>query len=178
MARIAVRLGPSDPTVLSIGGHSLGYLTDEYDLSLSLTQQALALNPNSATALQLGSWARLYAGHPERAMVHFGRGTRLNPIDTKRFILDSGLAYACMMLARYDEAAGWARKSLASAPHWAFASIPLAGALVMLGRREEAQVVVGQLLAQNPRYTARRRSFPCEAERLRIGRIPDGSAWR
>jgi hypothetical protein len=83
-------------------------------------------------------------------MVHFGRGTRLNPIDTKRFILDSGLAYACMMLARYDEAAGWARKSLASAPHWAFASIPLAGALAMLGRREEAQVVVGQLLAQNP----------------------------
>ena len=130
----------------------LGYLTDEFDLSLSLTETALTLNPNSATALQFGGWARLYAGDPETAMVYLLRGTRLNPMDTKRFILDSGLAYACVMLGRYEEAVGWARKSLGSAPHWIFAAIPLAGALAMLRRKAEAEIAVEQLLS--PSYSS------------------------
>ena len=57
-ARTAVRLDAGDPTVLALAGQAIGRLTDEYDLSLSLTDQALTLNPNSATALQLGGWAR------------------------------------------------------------------------------------------------------------------------
>jgi tetratricopeptide (TPR) repeat protein len=156
MARAAARLGAGDPTVLAMAGHSLGYLTDEYDLSLSLTEQALALNPNSTIALQFAGWARLYAGDPDTAMVYFLRGTRLNPIDTKRFILDSGLAYACVMLGRHAEAVGWARKSLGSAPHWIFAAIPLAGALAMLDRDEETKAAVAQLLARIPRYSITR----------------------
>ncbi len=127
-------------------------LTGEYDLSLSLTDQALALNPNSATALQLGGWARLYAGDPDTAMAYFLRGTRLNPIDTKRFILDSGLAYACVMLGRAEEAVGWAKKSLGTAPQWILAAIPLAGGLALLGREDEARVAVKQLLERIPRY--------------------------
>jgi adenylate cyclase len=180
MAKIAARLGTGDPTVLAMAGHSLGYLTDEYDLSLSLTEQALALNPNSTTALQFAGWARLYAGDPDTALVYFLRGTRLNPIDTKRFILDSGLAYACVMLGRYEEAVGWARKSLGSAPHWIFAAIPLAGALAMLGRAEETKAAVAQLLACVPRYSVTREirlhkpGSACDAlvEALRIAGIP------
>ncbi len=156
MAQTAARLGSGDPTVLALAGHSLGYLTNEYDLSLSLTDQALALNPNSATALQLGGWARLFAGDPETAMVYFLRGTRLNPIDTKRFLLDSGLAYACVMLGRAEESVGWARKSLGSAPLWIFAAMPLAGALMVLGRADEAKAAVAQLLARIPRHTVSR----------------------
>ena len=95
-----------DPTVLALAGFSLGFLAEEHDLALSLTERALTLNPNSATALQLGGWVRLLAGDPDTAMVYFLRGTRLNPIDTKRFILDSGLARASLMLGRYEEAIG------------------------------------------------------------------------
>jgi adenylate cyclase len=156
VAHVAVRLDPGDPTVLALAGHSIGYLTDDYDLSVSLTEQALALNPNSATALQLGGWSCLYAGDPGTAMAHFLRGTRLNPIDTKRFILDSGLAYACLMLGRAEEAVVWARKSLASAPDWIFAAVPLAGALAMLGRDGDAREAGAQLLRCIPRYSAGR----------------------
>ena len=156
MAKTAARLGTGDANVLALAGHSIGYLTDEYDLSLSLSEQALALNPNSATALQFGGWSRLYAGDPETALVYLLRGTRLNPIDTKRFILDSALAYACVMMGRYDEAVGWARKSLGSTPLWIFAAIPLAGALAMLGRAEEAHATVAQLIAHIPRHSVSR----------------------
>jgi adenylate cyclase len=156
MATTAARLGAADPTVLALAGHSLGYLTNQFDLSLSLTETALTLNPNSTTALQFGGWARIYAGDAATAMVYLLRGTRLNPIDTKRFILDSGLAYACVMLGRYEEAVGWARKSLGSAPHWIFAAIPLAGALAMLGRKAEADAAVEQLLVRVPRYSVTR----------------------
>ena len=156
MARTATQLGAADPTVLALAGQAIGYLTDDFDLAVSLTDQALALNPNSATALQLGGWTRLYAGDPETAMVYFLRGTRLNPIDTKRFILDSGIAYACVMLGRAQEAVGWARKSLGSAPNWILAAIPLAGALALLGRNDEALEIAGQLLGRIPRYTISR----------------------
>lgn len=89
-------------------------------------------------------------------MVYFLRGIKLNPIDTKRFILDSGLARACLMLGRYEEAVGWAKKSLGSAPHWIFGSAPLAAALAKLGRSEEAAAAVAQLLAGIPRYSVAR----------------------
>jgi Tetratricopeptide repeat len=89
-------------------------------------------------------------------MVYLMRGSRLNPIDTKRFIRDSALAYACAMLGRADEAVAWARKSLGSAPHWIFASIPLAAALALMGRSEEAEATVAKLLARIPRYSVAR----------------------
>ena len=126
------------------------------DLSLSLTERALVLNPSSATALQFGGWARLHAGDPDQAMMHFLRGTRLNPIDTKRFILDSGLAYACLMRGHAAEAVSWAHKSLAGAPHWIIAALPLAGALALLGRVEEARVAFAPLLERVPSHTISR----------------------
>ena len=89
-------------------------------------------------------------------MVYFLRGTRLNPIDTKRFILDSGLAYACVMLGRADEAVGWAKKSLGAAPQWILAAIPLAGGLALLGHKDEARTAAGQLLERIPRYRVSR----------------------
>jgi adenylate cyclase len=156
MARTAIRLGSSDPSVLALAGYSLGFLGHEHDLALSLTERALSLNPNSATALQLAGGVRLLAGDPEAAMTYFLRGARLNPIDPKRFILDSGLARACLMLGRNKEAVTWARKSRGSAPHWIFALIPLAGALAMLGSREEAQATVAQFLAHAPHYSMTR----------------------
>ena len=155
MAKMAARLGEGDADVLMLAGHSLGYLTEEYDLALSLSEQALGLNPNSATALQLGGWVRLYCGDPETAMVYFMRGTRFNPIDTKRFIIDSGLAYACLMQGRCEEAVAWARRSLGSAPLWIVAAGPLAGALAVLGRMAEAHAAVSQLLERVPRYRVR-----------------------
>jgi adenylate cyclase len=54
MAKTAARLGAGDADVLMLAGHSLGYLTDEYDLALSLSEQALALNPNSHRAATRG----------------------------------------------------------------------------------------------------------------------------
>jgi adenylate cyclase len=156
MAHSAVRLGAEDPTTLALAALALGYFTDDYDLAVSLSEQALALNPSSATALQCGGWVRLYAGEPAPAMSYLMRGARLNPIDTRRFILDSGLAYACVMLGRYEEAVGWALKSLGSSAQWSFGQIPLAGALAMLGRTDEARAAVSRLLARIPRYTVTR----------------------
>ena len=156
LARTAVRMAADDPTVLAFAGFSLAFLAEEHDLARSLTDRALTLNPNSTTVLQLGGWVWLLAGEPDRAMTCFLGSATLNPIDTKRFVLDTGLARACLMLGRYEEAIYWARKSLGSAPSWVFAAIPLAGALAMLGRNEDAQVAAAKVLAGIPRYRIRR----------------------
>jgi len=168
MARGAVRLGPDDSTVLALAAVSLGYLSHEHDIAVPLSEQALALNPNCATALQCAGWVRLYNGEPEHAMVYLTRGAGLNPVDPRRFILDSGLAYACIMLGRYQEAVDWARRSLGTSAEWSFGHIPLAGALGMLGRPGEARAVVAHLLERVPRYTVER-----EARIFRPGRARD-----
>ena len=84
----AAQLGAGDSDVLALAGHAIGYLAGEYNLSLSLTEQALVLNPSSATAFSLAA-GRACMRATQIGNMHFLRGTRLNPIDTKRFILDS-----------------------------------------------------------------------------------------
>jgi adenylate cyclase len=156
LARTAVRRDPADPTVLALAGHAIGYLTEDYDASLALIDQSLALNPNSATALQVGGWARLYAGDPETAVEYFQRGTRLNPVDPRRFVLDSGLALACIMLGRAEEALALGRKSVSSAPHWLSGYLAIAVALALLGRMDEARQAVARVLEVVPTYRTSR----------------------
>ena len=150
LARTAVQRDAADPTVLALAGHAIGYLTDDHDVSLAWIDQSLALNPNSATALQLGGWARLYAGDPETAVEYFERGMRLNPVDPRRFILDSGLAIACNMLGRAEDALALGRKSVSSAPHWVSGYLAIAVALALLGRLDEARQAAARVLEVVP----------------------------
>ena len=180
-ARTAARRDPADPTVLALAGHAIGYLTDDYDASLALIDQSLALNPNSATALQVGGWAHLYAGDPETAVEYFERGMRLNPVDPRRFILDSGMAVASNMLGRAEEALALGWKSVSSAPHWLSGYTPIAAALAMLGRMDEAREAAKRILEVVPNYRTSRllRSYKPSAARdiylnaLRRAGLPD-----
>ena len=141
----------------------------------------LALNPNSATALQVGGWAHLYAGDPETAVEYFERGMRLNPVDPRRFILDSGMAVASNMLGRAEEALALGRKSVSSAPHWLSGYTPIAAALAMLGRMDEAREAAKRILEVVPNYRTSRllRSYKPSAARdiylnaLRRAGLPD-----
>jgi adenylate cyclase len=181
LARTAVQRDPADPTVLALAGHAIGYLTDDYDASLALIDQSLALNPNSAMALQLGGYARLYAGDPETAAEYFERGMRLNPVDPKRYILYSGLSVACSMLGRAEEALAMGRKAVSNAPHFLSGHVSVAAALALVGRLDEARQAAARVLELVPTYRASRilRSYKPSAARevylngLRRAGVPD-----
>ena len=79
-------------------------------MALSALDRALFLNPNSASVLARSAWVRMYVSQPEKAMEQFHRVIRLSPLDPEMAFHLSGLAYAYMIAARYDEALGWARE--------------------------------------------------------------------
>ena len=155
MARSAIERDPNDPTVLALASHALGHLTSEYDSALVLMDRALALNPNSAMAWQLGGWMRIWVGEPGVAIDRLQRAQRLSPLDTRAFIVHSGMATAHIMLGEYERAIEFARKSIGEAPHWHTGYRMLAAALAGAGRLEEARQAAAQHLELNPGYTLR-----------------------
>jgi adenylate cyclase len=152
LAHAAIERERDDPTVLALAGHAIGFTTSDYRTSLALIERSLAINPNSAIALQLGGWARIYAGDPEGAIDCFTRGLRLSPLDSRMFIIHAGMSFALSMIDRSEEAIGWARKSVDTNPLWVAGHRVLAIALANTGRLAEAREAADRAMRISPSY--------------------------
>lgn len=149
-ARRALALDNGDPTVLGMAGHALGYHTHEWETSVHLLERSLVLNPSSALACSWAGWVNCYSGTAARALDHFDQALRLSPIDRHGFFTTSGKALALVMLADYDAAVCWGRRSVREQPSWNSGYRILAAALAQLGRQEEAAEVVRHVLERHP----------------------------
>ena len=116
LARRAAALGTDDAVALCVGGFALGYNTGDRDDTGDLddggamTDQALVLNPNLATAWLLSGYLKALLGKHEMAIEHLTRAMRLSPLDPEVFVARLGLAAAHLFAGRYDEASSWAEK--------------------------------------------------------------------
>ena len=155
MAKMAARLGEGDADVLMLAGHSLGYLTEEYDLALSLSEQALGLNP-SATALQLGGWVRLDRGDPETAMANFDAR---HPLQPNRYQALHNRFRSGLRLPHARPLRGGGRLGKEVTRQCAPLGLLQRGRWparwLCSGRMAEAHAAVSQLLERVPRYRVR-----------------------
>src|SRR6266550_2246083 len=78
-SRISV-IGNDDAVALCIGGFALGYNTGNLDDGAAMTDQALLLNPNLATAWLLSGYMKMFLGEHELAIEHLARFMRLSPL--------------------------------------------------------------------------------------------------
>jgi adenylate cyclase len=154
LARAAIERDRDDPVVLALAGFVIGAATEDYGTSMALIERSLAINPNSATALQMGGWAHIFAGDAAGAIDCFGRGLRLSPLDNRAFLIHAGMAFALIMTDRSEEAVGWARKCVAANPLWPTGSTALAIALGNAGRLEEAREAAARVARILPKYRA------------------------
>ncbi len=58
LARTALVKGENDPAVLMIAGHTLAFLSQDYDTATALFDRSLSLNPNSSSAYERSGWVR------------------------------------------------------------------------------------------------------------------------
>src|SRR5262249_30875846 len=65
LARQAVQLGKDDAVVLSMAGHALAYVVQDFDAGQLFIDRALALNPNLARAWSASGWLWVWMGDPE-----------------------------------------------------------------------------------------------------------------
>jgi adenylate cyclase len=150
LAREALDGGRDDPSVLELAGWALSYLAHDNEAGLAALDRALALNVNSAQALRLSGWIRLFSGDPRTATEHFTRVIRLSPLDPRISNVFAGLGIAHMMAGDYDEAVKFGRQAMREQPRMAVAHRIVAASLALLGRTEEARSAMRALLAVTP----------------------------
>ncbi len=155
-ARLAVERERDDPTVLWMSAQAIGYLAHDLETALFLLDRAITLNPSCAPAYTMCGWARCWAGRQKEAIPHFHCAMRLSPFDRTLVAMLSGLAVALCMDGQYDESITWAQRAIREQDTWTASYRPLISSLTHLGRADEAQRAVEQLMARDPDYRVTR----------------------
>jgi TolB-like protein/class 3 adenylate cyclase/tetratricopeptide (TPR) repeat protein len=150
LARRAAALGTDDAVALCAGGFALGYISGDLDDGGAMTDQALVLNPNLATAWLLSGYLKALLGEHEVAIEHLTRAMRLSPLDPEVFVAQQGLAAAHLFVGRYDEASSWAEKASRQRPNAAGAARVAAASHALAGRLEQAQKSMARLRQIDP----------------------------
>jgi TolB-like protein/class 3 adenylate cyclase len=153
LAHLGSRVGSNDAFTLARSGHVLTYIGREYDRGASMVEQAVALNPNLATAWHSRGWVTLMCGEAERAIESFDRMIRLSPLDQLRITAWNGSSFALFSLRRYEEGCATALKSMqvVEDAHTLVAYIVNG---MGAGRPEEARETVARLLKLQPDFRA------------------------
>ena len=125
----------------------------EYDLAVAEQETSIELNPCLAQShCGLGD-ALAFDGRLQDSIAHFEEAIRLSPKDPYRWGFYGYRSLAHLFLKEHEAAAEWAGKAarIPNAPSWSKAH--LVSALGHLGRTEEANAAVRDLLRQNADYS-------------------------
>src|SRR5215813_5676880 len=150
----AVRLAPSHPEthqslafVLAITGHAKD--------AIRVARTAIDLNPNFAAAYVALGHGLVFCGDLEGALAACRTAERASPRDSRGTWLYSTMGHAYFFLGDYEKAIEASKKGLHQDPSAFGALVVLACTYAQLGRKDEAQHYVDELLRHIPRYSLR-----------------------
>jgi tetratricopeptide (TPR) repeat protein len=183
LARLASTFGSDDEVALAAAALVLSFLAGELDAAVSLVDQAVALNPNSAFAWSVSGWLRLYLGDHELAIEHQNRAIRLSPRDTNRQIMIAMLGAANFYLRRFETAERFASEA-AQLTNGHLATLRLlACSLAHQGKLDQAGSVARRILSLDPTFRLsgtgqlaplrRKEDLALLVEGLRLAGIPE-----
>lgn len=150
LAKRAVSLDQTSPQVY----WSLGFVhlfRKEFAEAEAAAQQAVSLSPNYADGLGLLAFISNWRGKAEQAVDYIERATILNPYHTFDYPWNIGLAY--YTLGRYEESAEKIEEALERNETAEFPRMFLAANYIQLGRQEDAEWEVEQVITQRPETT-------------------------
>jgi len=149
LARRALQAAPQDPEVLALSAFVLGVRGEDFDVAISMVDQALALNPSFALGWYWSGTLRAIAGDPDLALQHFDTFLRLSPRERPSAYL-TGIGMALFMKQQFEEAAAKLIESLERAPNFTISLRFLAACYAHMGRLAEAREIVQRLLVITP----------------------------
>jgi TolB-like protein len=149
LARRALQLAADDPYVLGHAAFVLAHLGEDIDVSISLVDRALALNPSFAHGWYWSGVLRTWSGRPDLALDHLQTFLRLSPRDRLPVHMTS-IGAALFLSRRFDEGAAALLESLERAPNFVLTYRRLASCYAHLGRLDDAREVVSRLRAITP----------------------------
>ncbi len=132
----------------------------EHESALSAAQRALSLDPNDAAAYARLGLILNYLGQPARTRHLVEQAMQLNPHYPSHYIFAIG--HAGYLMGQYDAAIASFKRAIARNPDTPAPHAYLAAVYTTLGRRQEAQAEVAEVLRISPNYSiqvARERSL-------------------
>ncbi|MFI5011008.1 MAG: adenylate/guanylate cyclase domain-containing protein [Hyphomicrobiales bacterium] len=153
LSRRALAAGGDDATTLVIAGFVLVMVGRDYDTGLDAVRRALELNPGSGLVALLSSFAMIFAGNPEDALIQAERAMALNPLDPGFFLYLTSTGYGHLLSGRPEQALELARRSAALYSDWDSTYWLLVPAYTQLDRLGEARKALAKLLTLSPGIT-------------------------
>src|SRR5262249_6294621 len=150
LAGKAADLGKDDAVALAFSGLALFYVVGDLDMSLTMVDRALLLNPNLAAAWNTSGLLRATVGDPDTGIEHMERAVRLNPLDPLIFLTLTWSAFAHFVASRYDQASRLAERASGEQPHFVNALRVAAATNALAGRLGEARGCIDRALRLDP----------------------------
>ena len=149
-AECAIAHGQDDAQALSFAGFAIGMDKHDRAAAFAAFDAALAISPSSAITYVHGSVVLAFAGEAEQAIEWAERGLRLSPLDPWRSSAHVAIAFGNFHRDRYAESEAACRKAIQATPGFSISYVAHAGALVKLGRIEEAKAAAARVLQLQP----------------------------
>jgi len=165
-AQRAIGCDHLEPMAFAVQGHVAAYLHKDFDLAFASFETALRINPNSARAWLWNASAHAWTGDGRRAVEKINRAMALSPYDPLICAYSVSASMAYLADGQYGRSIELALRCIGENRGYTSPYKLLVAALVLAGRRAEAQTPLHQLLRLEPGFTVPqfRRRFP-------------GSAW-
>jgi len=178
----AITLDPENAEALGIYAHFCSRRGRDYNRALLFFDRALRLNPSLGFNWALSALTYCYIGEPETALQRLHRYRQLRAPDLYCFEHVYTIAYT--FKGDYERAALVGRRAVNANPNFVAGYKPLIASLGHLGRRDEAQVYVRQLLSLEPSFSVEKfgRIYSIKKasdrerymEGLRLAGVPEG----
>jgi adenylate cyclase len=152
LADRALATGPDNSTCLASAAFAYGVLTHRFDEAIELANRAVMVHPNSVLVCNRAAAVYTTCGESDKAIARCEAACRMNPLDSKKAatFTYTVLAAALYMALRYDESIRAGRRALLFAPQANIARKYVAISLAQLGRTDEAQIEIAELLKHQP----------------------------
>jgi DNA-binding winged helix-turn-helix (wHTH) protein len=142
-----------DARVLSECSDAMLLCTREYRRAVELARRACAINPLSIQAIRILGIVSIHCGDLDEASEALRRAARLSPRGLLVPVSFTGVAHVAMIRGDYEEALGWAEKSLAVSARFDATYWMLIAANAHLGRLDAARSHLAELLKRVPDTT-------------------------
>src|SRR6516165_5645398 len=150
LARRAIALANDDAVALYTGGWALVHVAGSVEEGAAAINRALTLNPNMTNAWHVSGWTNIYIGDPDKAVEHFARAMRLNPLDPIFHRMQIGTIAALLLAGRYEQSSLVAQAALQQHPTFLPLLRVAVASYALAGKMTEAKKIVARICQLDP----------------------------
>jgi TolB-like protein/tetratricopeptide (TPR) repeat protein len=149
----ALDINPESAFCLTIDGFAHNNLLHRMDVASARYDEALRRKPNESLAWLLKGALHAFRDESPAAVAAAQKARRLSPIDPFQYFYESITSCALFTAGRYEEALGFAERSLRRHDRHISTLRTKVAVLHYLGRADEARAAGGEILRRHPDFT-------------------------